>query len=109
MRPTLAATGMALLAWAPAAIAGPGTERGWEYGHMNWGGGHGLFGGLMMVAFWGAIIALIVLAVRWFSKSDQAGRDGRGGSDAIEILKTRFANGELDEEEYKRRKSVLEN
>ncbi len=77
---------------------------------MYWGGGHGLFGGLMMIVFWGAIIALIVFAVRWFARTDQAGKDqgGQGASDAIEILKTRFANGELDEEEYKRRKSVLE-
>lgn len=71
---------------------------------MMWGGGFGIFGGLMMLVFWGVIIALIVLAVKGFS-------DSRGGSsrkDAIDTLRERFAAGEIDEEEYNRRKRVLE-
>jgi len=38
-----------------------------------WGGGHGMFGGLMMILFWGIVIALIVFAVKWFPTiGDQA-------------------------------------
>ncbi|MBV1865996.1 MAG: SHOCT domain-containing protein [Rhodobacteraceae bacterium] len=69
------------------------------------GGGYGMAGGLMMLVFWGVIIALIVVAVRWF-------RDNRPSadtsSDALEILKSRFAKGELDEDEFRRRKDVLQ-
>jgi putative membrane protein len=36
----------------------------WHYGG-DWGWGHMLFGSLMMILFWGGIIVLIVLAVRW--------------------------------------------
>lgn len=71
---------------------------------MMWGGGYGMFGGLMMLVFWGVIIALIVLAVRWFS--DGGGRTGR--RDAMDTLRERFAAGEIDEEEFNRRKRVLE-
>ncbi|MDF0603381.1 SHOCT domain-containing protein [Psychromarinibacter sp. C21-152] len=76
------------------------------YDHMMWGGGFGFFGGLMMLVFWAALIALVVLAVRWF--------DGTGGSartrrnEAMDILRQRFAKGEIDEEEFRRRKAALE-
>jgi putative membrane protein len=81
-------------------MAGPGDV--YEYGHM-WGGGYGFFGGFMMIAFWGIIIALIVVAVRWFNA-----KDGNSGSNALAILNERFAKGEIDEDEFKRRKAALE-
>ena len=90
---------------ASAALADPG--GGWTdgYGHMmGWGGGFGFFGGFMMLVFWGVIIALIVLAVRWLSE----GAKGGSRSDALDILRQRFAKGEIDEEEFARRKKVLE-
>lgn len=72
------------------------------FGHM-WGGGYGMFGGLMMVAFWGIIIALIVVAVRSFSnKSDMTAKD------PTDILKERFARGEIDEDEYRKRKATID-
>jgi putative membrane protein len=45
------------------------------------------------------------MAVRWFSSGAQTKQEPQ---DALEILKSRFANGELDEEQYRKRKSVLE-
>ena len=73
---------------------------------MMWGGGYGIFGGLlMMILFWGIVIALIVFAVRWFSDNRGAGRTRR---DAIDILRERFASGEIDEEEFDRRRKALE-
>jgi len=65
--------------------------------HMmgGWGYGPGILGGLMMLVFWGLIIALIVMAVRWFS--DQRGGGGKS-SDALDILKDRLARGEIDPE-----------
>jgi putative membrane protein len=93
----------ALVFVAGSALADPSGNLGDGYGHMMWGGGFGMFGGLMMLLFWGAIIALIVLAVRGFS----AGSGSAGKSDAAEILRERYAKGEIDDEEFERRKTML--
>lgn len=72
---------------------------------MMWGGGYGMIGGLiMMLLFWGIVIALIYVVVKWMS--DRQG----GGSrrDAMDILRERYASGEIDEEEFERRRKVLE-
>ena len=84
-----------------AAYAEDGIGNDWGIGHM-WGGGYGMFGGVMMILFWGAVIALIVVAVRQFgngpSKPDQ---------DPAQILKERFARGEIEEDEYRKRLAAL--
>ena len=59
-----AVTPSALVSSAGAALADPADSWGDGFGHMMWGGGFGMAGGLMMLLFWGAIIALIVFAVR---------------------------------------------
>ena len=87
---------------ATMAMADP--EGPWD-GHMMWGGGYGVVGGLMMLVFWGVIIALIVLAVHWLR--DNSGTGGKS-SDALETLRQRLAKGEIDEEEFRRRKAALE-
>ena len=101
----LAITGAAVLLGSTIAYADPASDWSRGYGHMGWGAGYGIFGGLMMLVFWGVIIALIVIAVRWLSGDGQ----GRGKStEAMDILKSRFARGELDEEEFRKRKAALE-
>ncbi len=73
---------------------------------------HGFgFGGGMWFGwlFWLVIIVVIVWAVKSFVDSQNrtsAPRDS--SSDALELLKKRFANGEIDEEEFQRRKRLLE-
>lgn len=90
----------------PISFAAPAlADSGNGFGHMMWGGGYGMWGGLMMLVFWGLVIGLIVLAIRGF-----AGRFGAGSQkNATDILRERFARGEIDEEEYERRKARLEN
>ena len=56
-----------------------------------------------MLVFWGAIIALIVFAVRGFS----AGSGPASKPDPDEILRERYAKGEIDDEEYERRTAQL--
>ena len=75
------------------------------YGHM-WGGGYGMgfFGVGMMLLFWGAIILLAVMAVRWVSDRDSKIPDGPA---ALDILKERLAKGEIDPEDYENRRKVL--
>ena len=105
MRLSLLAASVVMTVGASVGLADSSASRGYEYGHMGWSGGYGMFGGLMMLVFWGVVIALIVMAVRWFSSGTQTKQEPQ---DALEILKSRFASGELDEAQYRKQKSVLE-
>lgn len=58
----------------------------------------------MMVLFW----ILIGLAVYYLVKNDgQAHSRNKNKKDAIEILKLRYVNGEIDQETYRRTLDVL--
>jgi putative membrane protein len=90
-----------------AAQAQPMTERSdvWYYG---WGWGHMIFGSVMMLLFWGGIIIVIVLAVRWISGGSSQGTAlPPSRNRALEILEERFARGEIDKEEFEERKRLL--
>ncbi len=60
------------------------------------------FGGLMMFAFFALIVWLIVAAVRPDREAQTSGRT------ALDVLDARFARGEIDDEEYRTRRSVIE-
>ena len=65
------------------------------------------FGGIFMLVWWGIIILGIVMLVKWVLTSLGAG-GGRSGSDkALEILKERYARGEIDEQEFEKKKQEL--
>ena len=76
---------------------------------MMWGTGWGNWIGLlMMVLFWGGLVALLVLALRGW---DTGRREGGGNPDrpnARMILEERFAKGEISEDEFEKRRRVLE-
>ena len=79
----------------------------WHYG-WNWGWGHMIFGGFMMILFWGAVILMIVLAVRWLGgRSSQGAGSQPPGKRALDILQERFARGEIDKEEFEERRRTL--
>jgi putative membrane protein len=65
-------------------------------------------GGLMMLIFWGGLIALVVFAARGFSTRPYQGEGKSRAPDAKEILAERFARGEISEEEFEERGRVLE-
>ena len=61
--------------------------------------------GAGMILFWGLLIALFIFAVRGLSNR----KDYRPvGPSALEILKARYARGEIDESEYRQRRDELE-
>jgi len=63
------------------------------------------FGGLLMLLFWVFVIAGIVWLVLALSRSQLP----RGGeSSALRILEERLARGEIDAEEFRARRAVLE-
>jgi putative membrane protein len=84
--------------WAPGGQAG-----GWTWG---WGLAMG-FGMLAMLAFWGAIIVGVVLLVRWLLTAT-GGSGGRVEESALEVLKRRYAAGEITREEYAQMRQELE-
>jgi len=102
VKTSLLSGAVSLLAAAPA-LAQSAYPRGEYYGHM-WGGSYGFLGAGMMVLFWGAIVFLVVVAVRWLSD----GKPTKSSASALDILKERLARGEIDPEEYEARRKVLE-
>lgn len=81
---------------AAAQEAGPGA---WM---SDWGWGHMVNGGWMMVTFWGGIILAVFLLARAFG----SGRPGQRHS-ALDILQERFARGEIDKAEYEERRRTI--
>lgn len=79
---------------------------------MMLGGGWGgwFMGPLMMLLFIALAVVLILILVRWLGSHGTGigGSEGSGRSAAIDILKERFARGEIDQEEFERRKRVLD-
>jgi len=69
--------------------------------HMMWG--YSSFGGIGILVFWLVVIVFAVFLIKLISGSGRP----TNSSDALERLKQRFAEGEIDEEEYRRRKKVL--
>lgn len=65
-----------------------------------------VFGWLWMAAFWGLIVWAVVYAVtRLVGRSEET----RASGDALAILKTRYARGELTDEEYEeKRRRIIE-
>lgn len=57
-----------------------------------------------MILFWGLLIALVFFALRGFAGR---ARDHVAVS-ALEILNARFARGEIDETEYRKRRTEIE-
>lgn len=78
----------------------------------GWYGGMGVWGwvimGLVMLAFWAGVVALVVFAIR-NSRSGAGRYDQRwpGNDDPERILAQRFARGEIDETEYRARLDAL--
>jgi putative membrane protein len=72
----------------------------WGWGPDGWGGWLAMM--LTMVAFWGFVIAIVVWAVRQFRPGPSE------ASDALSILRQRFARGEIDREEFEERRAILE-
>ncbi len=92
----LSVVGIPMAAWAQ--------QRPYEcWGmHYMWGPwGIGMM--VMMLVFWGLVIVALVLGIRWLITQ---GREPRADS-LLEILKKRYARGEIDNEEYEAKKREI--
>ena len=59
-----------------------------------------------MIFWWLLIIALILIAIRVMMRSS-TGQSGRQNESPLEILKRRYAKGEITKEEFEERKNEL--
>jgi putative membrane protein len=106
--PALAA--VIALAALPSLALAQGSP-GYYGDHMMWGGGwHGWFLGPLMMVFWLALlVGAVVLILRWLGASGRIEpRPGKAGSGALDILRARFAKGEIDKAEFEERRALLE-
>ena len=82
---------------------GYGIDGGW-YGHT-------LFGGLFMIIAWLAVIFFVVWVVRELSGGNRKSENKNvtdGGKTALDILKERYAKGELTKEQFEAMKKEIE-
>lgn len=91
--------------WWPALPWTQGSgpyDWGWGGHPMMWGAwGFGMM--FMMILFWGVIIVAVVVGIRWLLGQ---GKESRSDS-ALEILRQRYARGEINKEEFETRRKDL--
>ena len=114
--PIVAAAGTAL-ALLPASVWAQAPSEPYRYGYgpehmMWWGGGGGfgmIFGPLVMILVLAAVIAAVVLLVRWLGGPWHGTTTHHvlPGRTPLDILKERFARGEIDKSEFEDRRRVL--
>ena len=97
---------MLITLWA-VGISGA-QERAYEWGWgphpMWWMWGTWGFGMMLfMLVFWGLVIVGVVLGIRWLVSQ---GRGPRSDS-ALEILRQRYARGEINKDEFEAKKRDL--
>ena len=66
-----------------------------------------MFGGILMVLFWGLIIAVVVWGVKRVTERGSAGSTTPEKRDALDIAKERYARGEISREEFEQIKKDL--
>jgi putative membrane protein len=91
------------------ALAQWGNNQGWHMGPGMMGGwGMGWFGGIFMMIFWVLILVGLIFLIKWLIQSTNRAKSDVGNSNrAMEILKERYASGELDKVEFETMKLEL--
>lgn len=101
---------------AGVALAQQGSDDRYRYGpgmmwHDGYGGGFGMFFGPIFMIL---ILAAIVIGVVWLLRATGALGSSAGAAaptdtsnKALDILKERFAKGEIDAKEFDERKRLL--
>jgi putative membrane protein len=78
----------------------------WDDG--GWGPGEWILMTTMMIVFWGGLIALVLWLVRSVGANQHAAQTPTTSLVKVDpVLDGRFARGEMDEDEFKRRRDLL--
>jgi putative membrane protein len=112
--PSYVAAGMVL---APSAVwaQAPSDVDHYDWGpHMMWWGGGWyamIFGPLFMILFLAVLVAAVVLLIRWLGGPWQGTMPPHQphppSRTPLDILKERFARGEIDKDEFEERRRIL--
>lgn len=80
------------------------------WGHHTFGWGGILIGALMMLLFWGGLFAVLWFVIRSAAGSGKRkeGSEERAPDRALEILKERYARGEISKPEYEEMRRDIE-
>ena len=77
---------------------------------MSWGNAGWLWWmpmGLMMLLFWGLVVVALVLLVRWLWSQGQVRAGGPPVDTPLDVLKKRYARGEITKEDFDRIKQDI--
>lgn len=77
---------------------------GWMW--HNGGTGWWILMAVLTVVFWAVVITVVVLAIRYVA-SDRGRSAGPTSAQAEDVLAERYARGEVDDDEYRRRLALL--
>ena len=90
------------------AMAQSGEYGSWHMGPGMMGGwGMGWFGGIFMIVFWILIIVALVFLIRWLIQSTGRDKSVGSGGRALDILKERYARGEINKAEFEQMRRDL--
>ncbi|MDP2709263.1 MAG: SHOCT domain-containing protein [bacterium] len=64
-------------------------------------------GAVIMIVWWLIIVAAIILLVRWVAGQSRGSSTRRGEKTAEDILKERYARGDINKEEFEKMKKDL--
>lgn len=118
--PFLKSAAAAVAVWVmamPVAVSAQATNPDREYGYRHgpgmmwdgdhWGGHGSMFGLLFSLLVLLAIIALVIYLLRVFGYGPNMTRPSTPSGNALDILKERYARGEIDSKEFDERKRML--
>lgn len=105
---TLFLLSFAVFPWDEALGQWQGGYGGWHMGPGMMGGwGMGWFGSIFMLVFWVLVIVGLVFLIKWLIQTTKGGAEVTRSSRALDILKERYARGEINKEEFEEKKRDL--
>ena len=90
----------------PVLALAHGDEYGRWPGMMGWWHGMGWPMMIFMFLFWCLVIAGIIVLIRWLFLKGGLGTH-QSSESALDILKKRYARGEIEKEEFEEKKKIL--
>lgn len=90
--------------WAGFGPGGGYMHNGFMGGGFMGGGIFGMFINILIIA----LIAYLIFKLVQNLGNNGAGNSRKSNRDSVQILKERYARGDIDEDEYLKRKDILE-